>query len=264
MIHRSSIVESSGEIADDVEIGPYAILRGEVSIGTGGRIAGHAQLVGHVVLGENCRVGPGAVIGTDPQDLSFDPDTGSSVMIGDSNVLREHVTIHRSAVAGGATRVGDGNYLMVGAHLGHDVRVGDHNVIANNCMLGGHVHLGCHAFLGGGSGIHQYVRVGDRTMVPGNASLSMDLPPYLMSTRPNEVAGLNRVSLRRAGFEAAAIAEIRELFSICYRRGFNLTQALDEAGAMEWATAEAVGFLDFFRAESKKGVCARLARRSRA
>jgi len=126
---------------------------------------------------------------------------GEGVVIGDRNILRENVTVHRSTLDGGATIVGKENYFMVGCHLGHDVVIGDSNILANGTMLGGHVHLGDGAFLGGGTGVHQFVRLGDRCMAQGHASISQDVPPFVLVANTNQVCGLNVVGMRRAGFQ---------------------------------------------------------------
>ncbi len=260
MIHPTAIVESSGDISDDVHIGPYAIVTGDITIAPGCRIDAHAQLLNQVALGKNCSIGAGAILGGNPQDLAFDPATASGVVIGDDNVLREYVTIHRSSTPGGATRIGNGNYLMGGCHLGHDASLGEGNILANNCLLGGHVSIGNKTFLGGGSVYHQFIRVGDLAMVQGNAALSMDLPPFLVCHRVNEIVGLNLVGLRRAGLNGDSLSEIKQIFALFFRNGRNVSQALDDAGEVTWSSPEAQAFLEFFRSRGKKGICCRLSR----
>lgn len=263
MIHPTAIVETSGILAEDVEIGPYAIIQGAVTIGAGCRIAAQAQLLNRVDLGDQCTVGPGTIIGTNPQDLGFDPETDSGVRIGSHNVIREHVTIHRSTRPREFTRIGEHNYLMTGAHVGHDSVIGDRNIIANNCMIAGCVTVGNRTFLGGGSGFHQFVRVGDLAMAQGNAGFSTDLPPFVIGCNINEITGLNRVGLNRAGIGAETIREIQDAFKLCYRDGLNLSQALDRADQATWKSIEAKTFFDFFRAKSRKGICLRLSARRR-
>lgn len=148
MIHPTALIDPKAQIDPTAEVGPYVVIDGAAEVGAGCRIEAHAQLVGHVVVGEGTRIGRGAVIGGEPQDLGFDPATESRVILGENNVIREHVTIHRGSKPGGVTRVGDGNFLMVGCHLAHDVVLGDKNIIANAVLLAGHVHVGSNTFMG--------------------------------------------------------------------------------------------------------------------
>lgn len=255
-IHPTAIVSSAARLAGDVEIGPFAVIEGPVELAAGVKIGGHAWLAGDTVLGEGTTVGWGAVIGANPQDLGFDPATPSGVRIGPRNAIREYVTIHRGSKPGAFTTLGEGNYLMTGAHLGHDSQVGDGNVIANNVMFGGHVRLGNRAFLGGGGGYHQFIRIGDLAMVQGNAAVSQDIPPYCMIYGVNQLAGLNTVGLRRAGFDAAARAEIKRLYALLFRASIPLSRAVAEAAAQDWSPAARL-LLDAVANPSRKGVIAR-------
>ena len=202
-------------------------------------------------------MGAGAILGGDPQDTSFDPSTDSGVTAGERNIFREHATVHRSARANGATRIGNDNFLMVGTHLGHDCVLGDHNILANNCLLGGHVTVGDRAFLGGGSVFHQHVRIGSFALTQGNSAMSKDTPPYVIVRRLNELAGLNSVGLGRAGMDAAVLREIRQAYKLCFRSEFNLSQALERAQQQDWKSPEVRHLLDFLAGESVKGVCTR-------
>lgn len=252
--HPTALVSPQADIADDVVIGPYAIIEGPVRLASGCRVAAHAQILGRVEAGPACQIGPAAILGGDPQALGFDPSTDSGVILGARNVIREHVTIHRGLREGAFTRLGDDNFLMAGAHLGHDVQAGNHNVIANNALLGGHVAVGDRCFLGGGSVYHQFVRLGDLVMVQGQAAIGLDLPPFVTADGANRVAGLNAVGLRRGGFSREDRQAVKRAYELVYRQGLNLQQALEAAGREEWPEP-ARRFLDFFRANSKRGVC---------
>ena len=256
MIHPTAILEGNIKIADNasVEIGPYAVLRGDITVGSGTRIGPHACLEGIVQLGEDNTIGHGAVLGGVPQDLGFDSETTSGVRIGNGNTIREHVTIHRSSHEGGMTVLGDRNFLMVGCHLGHDVQTGDDNVLANNVLLAGHVALGNHVFLGGGSVFHQFIRIGDRSIVQGNAGISQDLPPFVMAHGINLVAGLNVIGLRRAGVTNHRRAQLKQAFDLVYLARLPMNEILHMADDPSW-TDEASQFLAFFRNPSRKGVC---------
>ena len=254
MIHKTALTDPSAQIDPTAEIGPYVVIEGPAEIGAGCKIGAHAQLVGHVVVGEGTRIGRAAIIGGEPQDLGFDPATQSSVILGKKNVIREHVTIHRGSKPGAATRIGDGNYLMAGAHLAHDVVLGDRNILANAVLLGGHVHVGSHTFMGGGSVFHQFLRIGDYCVIQGNGSFSKDIPHYCAAHLKNRIKGLNVVGLRRQGFTAEERGEIKELFHLLFCGGMNLTQALQQAMTREWSE-KARRLLEFVQAPSKKGVC---------
>ena len=254
MIHPTALIDPAAKIDSSAFIGPYAVIDGPAEVGPGCRIEAHAQIVGHVVLGEATSIGRAAVIGGDPQDLSFDPAIQSSVIIGPRNVIREHVTIHRGSKPGSATLVGEGNFIMAGVHFAHDVVIGNKNIFANAAMLAGHVHIGNHVFVGGGAGFHQFIRVGDYCLVQGNGSLGMDLPHYCAMHGTNQIVGLNIVGLRRQGFTAEQRAEIKEMFKLLFHSGKNHSQAVESAQQREWEPA-ARRLLDFVMEPSKRGIC---------
>jgi len=255
-LHPSALISPEAELADDVVVGPFAVIEGPVKLAAGVKIGGHAWICGDTWLGEGSSVGWGSVIGADPQDLGFDPALHTGVRIGARNQIREYVTIHRSSKAGGYTTLGEGNYLMTGVHLGHDSQVGDGNVIANNVMFGGHVHLGNRAFLGGGGGYHQFLHIGDLAMVQGNAVVSQDVPPYCVAYGKNQLAGLNTVGLRRAGLDGTARAEIKKAYALLFSSGLTLSKALEAAAAIEWSPTTRL-LLDAVSKPSRKGVIAR-------
>jgi UDP-N-acetylglucosamine acyltransferase len=253
-IHPTAIIESGASLGPGVVIGPYAIIGSQAQIGAGCRIQAHAQVINDVQLGEDCLVGRGAVLGDDPQSISFDPSTPSSLQIGARNQFREHVTVHRGAKEGSATVIGSDNYFMVGCHVGHDAVIGNRNIIANACLLGGHVVVGDRAFLGGGAGFHQFTRIGDLAMVQGNAIVNRDVPPYVIAGAQSQLFGLNTIGLRRAGISAERRDDIKRAFHLVFRGDLNLSQALASAEEREWSE-EAGRLLDFLRAPSHQGIC---------
>jgi UDP-N-acetylglucosamine acyltransferase len=254
MIHPTAIVDPAAKIDPTAFIGPYVVIEGPADIRAGCRVEAHAQILGHVELGEGTTIGRAALIGGDPQDLGFKAETESSVIIGPRNIIREHVTIHRGSTPGGATRVGEGNFIMTAAHLAHDVVLGNHNILANACLLAGHVQVGNYTFIGGGSAFHQFIRIGDYCVVQGNGSLGMDLPHYCAAHGSNQIVGLNIVGLRRQGFTAEQRAEIKEMFKELFHSGMNLSQAIASATQRQWESA-AQQMLDFVMAPSKRGIC---------
>lgn len=254
-IHPSAIIDPKARLAEDVEVGPFACIGREVEIGPRTIVQSHAVIEGAVRLGADNRIGRGAIIGGWPQDLSFKEETSSSVEIGDNNVIREHVTIHRGTAAASVTRVGNNNFLMAGAHLGHNCEIGDKVVIANNCLLGGHVTVDDGAFLGGGSVFHQFMRVGRLVITQGISGFGKDIPPFCAAAGVNKVVGLNVVGLRRAGFDATDRAEIKAAFRLLYESGLNVSQALERAQEKTWREP-AQRFFDFVATAKRRGICA--------
>ena len=254
LIHPTALIDSAAELASDVSVGAYAIVESGVSLAAGVTVEAQAQLLRGTRVGAGSVIGRGAVIGGLPQDVSFDPATPTGVRIGERNVLREHVTIHRATQAGSDTVLGDDNYLMVGVHVGHDAVVGGQNIFANSALVAGHVQFGSRSVVGGGAVFHQFIRVGDCCMVQGASALSKDLPPYAMASELNRLVGLNVVGMRRAGFSAATRAEIKSLFVLLWRSGRNLSQAVAAARQKPW-NAEAEQLLAFVEGATKKGVC---------
>ncbi|HRX55687.1 MAG: acyl-ACP--UDP-N-acetylglucosamine O-acyltransferase [Verrucomicrobiales bacterium] len=258
-IHPAAIVHPDAQIGEGVTIGPFSIVEAGAVIGNDCTIGSHSMVLGSVTLGSGTTVGHGSILGANPQSIGFDPAISSRVEIGPNNIIREHVTIHRSTIRDGVTRVGEGNYLMTGVHLGHDVTIGDNNILANNCLLGGHVVLGNRSFLGGGSVFHQFVRLGDFVMIRGIVGIGKDVPHYVACGAVNRVAGLNIVGLRRGGFSPTVRTEIKKAFNLVYREGLNLSQALSKAAESTWIP-EAQTFFDFLSVKSSRGYCLTLMR----
>lgn len=256
--HPTAVISPKASIGNDVKIGPYAIIEDDVSIGDRCQIDAAAQLRNGSKIGTDCLIGSGSILSADPHFRGFDASIRSGVLVGDNNVIREYVTLHRSILEGENTELGDDNFLMCGTHFGHDCKVGSHNTFANNVLLGGHVIMGDHAFLGGGSAFHQFVRLGDYVMVQGHAGFSQDIPPYLIGSGSeiNRVAGINSVGLKRAGFSPADRREIKEAFRRIYRSSTPLPDVLAEAAETE-LSGPVQAFYDFFGKKSKKGVCIR-------
>lgn len=255
LIHPSAFVDPASHLAADVEVGPGAIIESGAVIGKGCRIQAHAVITGHVKMGARNTVGYGAILGADPQDYDFKPGTKSEVLIGDDNIIREYVTIHRGTKEGSVTRVGDNNFLMVGVHLGHNAAIGNRVVIANNCLLAGYVEVQDGAVLGGGSVFHQFLRVGRLCMVRGGERFPKDIPPFVSAYGTSMVAGINAVGLKRAGFSSETRLEIKRAFRLIYHSSLNITQALEESKKTSWGP-EAQEFLDFIASAKKRGVCA--------
>ncbi len=254
-IHPTAAVNPDAVLADDVEIGPFAVIGDEVVIGARSVIQSHVVLEGSVRIGARSVIGRGSIVGGPPQDLGFKPATRSSVDIGDENVIREHCTIHRGTAEGSATTIGNGNFLMAGAHVGHNCRVGNGVIIANNCLLGGYVTIDDRAFLGGGTTFHQNMHVGRLVITQGSSAFSKDIPPFLLAAERNFVFGVNVLGLRRAGMTGAERDEIKRAFKLLYRSGLNVRQALGKAAETEFGPLGRE-FFEFVANAQKRGVVA--------
>jgi len=253
LIHPTAVISCEAEIAPDVQIGPYAIIEGHVRIEPGCVIESHACLCGPLTMGRDNFVGHGAVLGKSPQHKGYRGEA-TSLRIGDENVFREHVTVHRGTLQGkGETWIGDRNLFMIGAHIGHDARVGNGCTLVNGALVAGHVILFDNCILSGHSAIQQRVRIGRLAMLGGLGSSSKDIPPFVLQQGYNCVTGLNTVGLRRAGFRTETIAALREAFRILFKEGRTQNNALDRIDADLSSIAEVKEFVTFIR-EAKLGI----------
>ena len=241
-------------------IHPTAIIERDAQLGTDCDLHAGAIIRRHTILGDRVIVHPYAVVGGDPQDLRFDRLTESGVRIGADTTIREHVTINRSTKTGGFTEIGENCFFMANAHVAHDCVVGKSVVIANNVMLAGHVSIGDYTFLGGGVGIHQFCRIGEGVMLSGNASISRDIPPYVMAAERDEVIGLNVIGLKRRGVGREAIMELKRAFHAVYFTSGNIrTVAAAALASADFPSAEAKNFLGFFQSGKRSFARARRA-----
>jgi len=254
MIHPTAIIESGAKIGANVEIGPHSILGDAVTIADDCVIGANVVIEGEVSIGRGNRIEHGAMIGGQPQDVSFSPTTRSRVEIGERNIIREQCTIHRGTTADSATKIGDDNFLMVNAHVGHNCVIGNKVIVANNVLLGGYVMVNDQAFLGGGSVFHQNMRVGRLAIVQGGSAFGKDIQPFVIAAERNYVFGLNTIGLRRAGFSREQRDEIKRAFKLLYLSGLNTRQALERSREMKW-TQPGREFFDFVEKTGKRGIC---------
>jgi UDP-N-acetylglucosamine acyltransferase len=253
LIHPTAVIDPEAEIAPDVQIGPYAIIEGRVRIGPGCVIDGHAGLCGPLTMGSGNYVGYCAALGKSPQHRGYWGEL-TSLRIGDGNVFREYVTVHRGTEQGGGeTVVGNNNMLMIGTHLGHDVRMGDDCTLMNGALVAGHVMLGNGCVLSGHTAVQQRVRIGRLAMLGGLGTTSKDIPPFILQQGYNTVTGLNIVALRRAGFSASTIAALREAFRILYKEGRPQGAALSRIEADLGSVPEVAEMVSFIQ-ESTLGI----------
>ncbi|MBN2022273.1 MAG: acyl-ACP--UDP-N-acetylglucosamine O-acyltransferase [Pirellulales bacterium] len=219
-------IDPRAEIAEDVRIGPFSVIGPEARIGRGTRLENNVTLMGRVTLGEFNHVYPGAVIGGEPQDLSY-AGSCTEVIVGDHNVIRECVTINRgSEKEDGVTLLGSHNYLMACAHVAHDCRVGNHCVITNSTLLGGHVHVHDHVVLSGAVAVHHFATIGDYAFVAGVSAVRHDIPPYMLAEGyPARPRCINVVALKRNNFSPEVIHCLGEAHRLLYRAKVGLEHA---------------------------------------
>jgi UDP-N-acetylglucosamine acyltransferase len=253
-IHPTALVDPDTQIGKDVEIAPFSVIGPQAAIGDRTIVQSHVVIEGNVAIGTDNFVGHGAIIGAPPQDLSFSLERKTKVEIGNDNVIREYCTIHRGSPEGSVTKIGDKNFLMAGAHIGHNCEIGNNVVIANNCLLAGHVRVDDGAFLGGGSTFHQHMHVGRLVMVQGSSAFGKDLPPFTIAAERNSIFGINVIGLKRAGFGVKDREELKAAFKLLYTSGLNISQALEKAETMNFS-APAREFFEFVAGATKRGIC---------
>jgi UDP-N-acetylglucosamine acyltransferase len=252
-IHPTAVIDPNANLAADVQVGPYAIIEGQVEVGPGCVIESHSCLSGPMVMGANNFVGHGAVLGKSPQHRGYRGEA-TSLRIGEDNVFREFVTVHRGTADGNkVTWIGDRNMFMIGSHLGHDVRVGSGCTVVNNALIAGHVSLGDGCILSGHTAIQQRVRIGRLAMLGGMGSTTKDIPPFILQHGQNCVTGINVIGLKRAGAAAASIDGLRQAFRILFREVLSQSVALDRIEAELGMIPEVAEFVAFIR-ESKLGI----------
>ena len=221
MIHSTAIVDPSAEIAETAEIGPYCIIEADVTIGAGTIVDAHVVIKGPTVIGENNHIHSFASIGDLPQDLGFDPNSRTQLIIGDRNSIREYVSIHRAIVADECiTRIGNDNMLMAHVHIGHNCILGNNIVIVNSANLAGHVEVGDWAILSGFTGFHQFCKVGAHAFVGFQSKVTQDILPFVMYAESSPKT-INAKGLQRRGFEKSEIQDIRQAFKAVYRNGLS-------------------------------------------
>ncbi len=227
-IHPLAIVSPQATLGTDVTVGPFCIVEPDVVLGDGCTLASRVVVKSGTTLGANNHLWEGTVVGGLPQHTR-PPAQFGRLVIGSGNTLRENCTVHRALHAGAQTVIGDNNYLMVGAHIAHDCQVGNHTVFANNALLAGHVTVGDRAFISGAVAVHQFCRIGALAMVGGHARVVQDVPPYMMvDGTSGYIVGLNLVGLRRNGFSAEEVVQLKTAYRLIYRSGLKWTEILDQ------------------------------------
>ena len=251
-IHPLAAVSPYALVGDNVRIGPFTVVEPGVVIGDNCSLASRVTVRSGTTLGRGNQVYEGTVLGGMPQHLHM-PEFPGRLVIGDGNVIREHVTIHRAMEADKATVIGSFCLLMVGSHVAHDCTLGDNVILTNNSLLGGHVTVADRAYISGGVAVHQFCRVGRLAMVGGLARVTRDVPPFVtLDGGTGMVVGLNRVGLRRAGLTLEEMQQLKAAYRVIYRSGL----AWDEMLATlerEFSDGPAAEFAPFFLGGHQRG-----------
>ncbi len=252
MIHSTAIVDPSAQIGENVSVGPFAIVGPNCVVGANTELGPHVVLEEFTTVGRDCQVRAGAVLGGPPQDAKFKGER-SYLRVGDRNLIREYVTLHRASGEDQETVVGDDNLILAYSHAGHNCRIGSGVLIANNVELAGQVTIEDGAILGGLVGVHQFVRIGRLALVGAFSKVVQDVPPFLLADgRPADVLNLNARGLRRAGFKPSSRAALRRAYKLLYRANLNVSQAL-EAIAADIAPDPELAYLVAFMQRIKGG-----------
>ncbi len=256
-IHPTAVIDPSAELDPTVSVGPYSIIEKGVCIGADTIIKSHTVVTGPTFIGSGNTIGPFATIGAPPQDLKYQGED-STLVIGNNNQIREYVSIHRGTAGDRSeTTVGNNNLLMGYVHIAHDCDVGNNVIMANGATLAGHVYVYDHAILGGLVAVHQFSRIGSHSYIGGVSGISMDVPPFIIvsgTRRDTRVSGINKVGLRRHGFDKETIKKLDKAYKIIFLTpGQLLKDALDET-IREIPDCDAVNHLVVFFRTSKQGV----------
>ena len=252
-VHPTALVDPGAVLADDVEIGAFAMVGPGCELGEGCVLAPRSTLERNVKLGRNVRIGVGSVLGGDPQDLKYRGEE-TTVEIGDGTVVREYTTINRGTTQSLKTTVGRGSFIMSYVHLGHDCHVGDGVILSNAVQLAGHVTVEDRAIISGVSAVHQFARIGRHAFVGGCSRVAKDVPPFLKAVgNPVRLYGLNSVGLQRSGFDAELVRELKRAYRLLFRSDLNVSQALERARAELQPLPEVEHFLQFIE-DSQRGI----------
>ena len=251
-IHPSAIIDPNANIGSGNTIAAHCVIEADVSLGNN-NILNHGA-----ILKDGCRIGDNnifyeySVMGGCPQDVSFDKQAKTVVEIGDNNEFREYTTVNRASLKEqGITRLGNHNYLMAHAHIGHDCVLADNIVMVVSSGLGGHVHVERNAFISGGVMVHQFTRIGAYAMIGGNAKITQDVLPFLITDGiPACVKGINVVGLKRAGFKRSDISNLKEAYRLLFSSGLPLEQIVEQLNDIN---SNLINELSEFLVESKRG-----------
>ena len=255
MIHKTAIIDSKAKISSNAKIGPYSIIGPHVEIDDDVVIQSHVNITGHTIIGKNNNIYPMASIGSDPQDLKYKGEK-TTLMIGNNNTIREHVTINTGTIQGGGiTKVGSNNLIMIGAHIAHDCIIGDNIVMANNSAIAGHAEIEDFVIIGAKCGIQQFTRIGKMAMIGGMTAVSRDVIPYGLSTgNRNFLNGINIIGLRRDKVENKEIIGLTEAYKEIFKSK-NLSENLSKLNGKFKDNILVKEVLEFINKDKKRPIC---------
>ncbi|GAB4260663.1 MAG: acyl-ACP--UDP-N-acetylglucosamine O-acyltransferase [Methylomicrobium sp.] len=248
LIDPRAVIDSRAQLAEDVSVGPFTVIGADVTIGAGTVIGPHVVINGPTTIGKNNRIYQFASIGEDPQDKKYASEV-TRLEIGDRNVIREFVTMHRGTLQDkGVTQIGSDNLFMAYTHVAHDCVIGSHVIMANGASLAGHVHLCDHAILGGFTLVHQFTQIGQYSFSAMGSAITQDIPPFVMvGGRPTRPHGINSVGMERNGVSPEAIRQIRKAYKILYKMNLKLEDAIEEMEGMAGDSDELSIMVSFLR-----------------
>lgn len=254
LIHPTAIIDPKAQLDSTVKVGAYSIIGAHVQIGAHTEIGPHSIIEGHTTIGENNHIFQFASLGAVPQDKKYAGEP-TRLIIGNHNTIREFTTFNLGTETGiGETRIGDHNWIMAYVHLAHDCVVGNHTIFANNASLAGHVTINDWVILGGYTLVHQFCIIGEHAMTAFAAGVHKDVPPYVMAAGYRaEPAGINSEGMRRRGFNAAQINNVKKIYKILYRQNLSYEQARNHILTLTSTAPELKAFADFF-AISHRGI----------
>ncbi len=250
-VHPTAVIDPEADLDEGVKVGPHVVIEGPVKIGANTVIRPSAYLIGPMTIGKNNDIGKGVVIGERPQHLLYKGEPTWTI-IGDGNIFREFVTIHRGHGPDGVTTIGNNNFLMANSHVGHDAKLGNNVIMANSSLIGGHGEVHDRGMLSGLSGVHQFSRVGKVALISGLSCATKDVLPYTVVVGRNGVFGLNQIGMRRAGIPLEKMLVVREAYKILYRSNLLQRLAVDKLERELGHIDIVAEMLEFIRA-SKRG-----------
>jgi UDP-N-acetylglucosamine acyltransferase len=251
VIHSTAIIHASTEIGENVSIGPYCVIEAGVSIGDNCVFKSHVVVKGKTTIGKNNHFYQFGSIGEDCQDKKYAGEL-TELIIGDNNIFREGVTVHRGTVQDQCvTSIGSNNLIMTYVHIAHDCVIGNNSILATNATIAGHVHIGDWVIMGGMTAAHQFCHIGSHSFIAGGVIVFRDVPPYVMLGDNSTPKGINSEGLRRRGFDAEAILQIKRAYKVLYRNGNRADEAVEKLIDMAETTAEIKILADFVKNSSR-------------
>lgn len=251
-IHPTAIIDPSAELDSSVEIGAYSVIGPNVKIDAGTRVASHVTINGPSIIGKTNQIFQFSSLGEVPQDKKYKGEP-TLLEIGDNNTIREFCTFNRGTIQDkGTTKIGNDNWIMAYVHIAHDCEIGNHTIFANNSSLAGHVDVHDYAILGGFTLIHQFCKIGSHVITAVGSVVFKDIPPYITAAgydaKPH---GINAEGLKRRGFSAESILQIKRAYKTLYRKSLTLEESKIELAAMQAETPEITLLSDFLNISTR-------------